>query len=111
MRTRRLNELEGHDAIEFSIFENPRTHWKEGSIYIMDDDMDEMYESIIKFVPHFNYYGPTIIYLEEWSKIYSDAQKVFNIKQDVESLEHLEILNAWMQKNFSKYNCVEILGM
>lgn len=111
MRTLKLNELEGHDAIEFSIFERPRRYWKESSIFIMDDDMSELSKIIIKFVPHFDYYGLTIIYFDEWYNIYQDAKNDFNAKNDIESLEHIEILNNWMQDAFSKYNCIEIFGV
>ena len=84
------------------------TFWKDDSIYIKDDDLDDcnFFDILTKHVPDFAPFGETEIACQQWEMVKAEA-----LAEGGKNAEIVMEADEWIQDTFSKYEVFTILGI
>ena len=83
-------------------------HWLEDSLFIDEDRVNELDLGLLFYqvIPHFNYYGPTMVTKEQWLCVKSRSQTSTMELNDV-----INEIDEWVQNCFLENTCFSILGV
>lgn len=102
-------DLTRRDVIEIMKGRLDRTHWKEDSIYLAEEDLGktELLAYLTATLKDFNYYGPTEVTEEDWNIIKRNVNESNSeiTKQLVHEIEE------WAKECFNSHSIFTICGV
>lgn len=85
------------------------TFWKDSSIFLHDDVLDECAGfdcALALILPRYDRYGPTVVSAADWEKVGAALRQ-----SDRRSAELYEEASAWAEEVFKSEECFTILGI
>lgn len=82
--------------------------WKDDSLYLHADIVDELQvgQLLQQAIPHFAYYGPTIVTWENWQEV-----KRISAERDSKTQDVMNEIDEWVKECFFLEDCFSIFGI
>ncbi|MCF0117729.1 MAG: hypothetical protein HUJ61_06770 [Bacilli bacterium] len=93
---------------EFQTGNKKDVFWDRTSLLLSDDLMEKtgLYKFLEKNVPHYNYYGPSVISKETWELLKKYSRSESKIIQDI-----IKEMLPWAERSIEVYGCFTIYGI